>query len=51
MKDGDVNQTFADIRKAQKKLSYKPEVDINTGIKNYLAGLNKEIDTNGLSSW
>jgi len=40
MQDGDVFQTYADISKARKKLDYNPSVDIDTGIKKYLEGLN-----------
>lgn len=40
MQDGDVLRTFADISKAQNKLNYSPEVDIDTGIRNYLSAFN-----------
>jgi UDP-glucuronate 4-epimerase len=38
LKDGDVIQTFADIKKAREKLSFNPEIDIETGIKTYIQG-------------
>ena len=40
MQDGDVFQTYADISKARDKLGYNPSVDIDSGIKRYLEGLN-----------
>ncbi len=33
----DVMRHYADIRKAQKTLSYSPQIDIRTGIKKYIA--------------
>ncbi len=36
MQDGDVGRTFADISKARTGLSFNPEIDLETGIKNYL---------------
>jgi UDP-glucuronate 4-epimerase len=36
MQDGDVLQTFADIRKAKNKLQYNPAVDIETGLRNFV---------------
>jgi len=36
MQEGDVVLTFADISKARKKLNYKPETNIETGIKKYI---------------
>ena len=32
---GDVEKTWANIEKAQKKLSWKPEIDINNGLRSY----------------
>jgi UDP-glucuronate 4-epimerase len=34
---GDVVETYADIRKAKKILSWKPKTDINEGIKNFIS--------------
>lgn len=39
MQDGDVIQTFADISKAKKLINYMPQVDIETGIQNYIKSL------------
>ena len=39
LQDGDVIQTFADISKAKKLINYMPEVDIETGIQNYIKSL------------
>lgn len=39
VQEGDVLQTFADISKAKDRLNYKPKVNIETGIKNYIQGL------------
>jgi UDP-glucuronate 4-epimerase len=36
MQEGDVVRTFADITKARTELGYNPEIDLETGIKNYL---------------
>ena len=36
MQEGDVNRTFADISKAKKLLSYKPETDFVNGLKKYI---------------
>jgi len=36
MQEGDVIQTFADIRKARGKLNYNPVVDIETGLKMFV---------------
>lgn len=36
MQNGDVERTFADISKARTGLSFNPEIDLETGINNYL---------------
>jgi len=36
MQQGDVLRTFADITKARAELGYNPEIDLETGIENYL---------------
>jgi UDP-glucuronate 4-epimerase len=36
MQPGDVNQTFADISKAQEKLSYSPNISIECGLKDFV---------------
>jgi UDP-glucuronate 4-epimerase len=36
MQEGDVVRTFADITKARDELGYNPEVDLETGINNYI---------------
>jgi UDP-glucuronate 4-epimerase len=36
MQDGDVVRTFADITKARNELDYNPEIELETGIGNYL---------------
>jgi UDP-glucuronate 4-epimerase len=36
MQEGDVVRTFADITKARTELGYNPEIDLETGIENYL---------------
>jgi UDP-glucuronate 4-epimerase len=36
LREGDVIQTFADVTKAREVLKFNPEVDIETGIKNYI---------------
>ena len=36
MQDGDVERTFADISKARTRLGFVPEIDLETGINNYL---------------
>ena len=36
MQDGDVERTFADISKARTGLGFNPEIDLETGIENYL---------------
>ena len=35
MRQGDVLKTFSDISELQKDFNYKPETDIETGIKNF----------------
>jgi UDP-glucuronate 4-epimerase len=42
VQEGDVVQTFADISKAIKMLNYKPQVEIENGIRNYLEWLNNK---------
>jgi UDP-glucuronate 4-epimerase len=39
MQEGDVIQTFANITKATRLLNYSPQVDFETGIKNYIESL------------
>lgn len=39
VQDGDVIQTYADISKAKKLINYMPQVDIETGIQNYIKSL------------
>ncbi len=36
---GDVRQTYADISKAQKRLGYKPNTDITTGLRHFVSWL------------
>ena len=36
MQAGDVNQTYADISRAQKNLSYSPKVSIESGLKDFV---------------
>jgi UDP-glucuronate 4-epimerase len=36
MQPGDVKKTFADIQKANEKLNYKPKVNIESGIENFI---------------
>jgi UDP-glucuronate 4-epimerase len=39
LQEGDVMLTFADISKAKNRLNYNPQVNIETGIKEYVQGL------------
>jgi UDP-glucuronate 4-epimerase len=40
---GDVPQTFADIRKAQRLLGYNPQTEIETGIRRFVEWFRKEV--------
>ncbi len=42
MREGDVIKTYADITKARKVLDYLPEVDIESGIRNYVEWFKKQ---------
>lgn len=42
MKPGDVNITYASIEKANKVLGYHPQVDLKTGVENFVAWYKKQ---------
>ena len=42
LQPGDVDQTFADVTKAEKDLGYKPSTDIRTGLARFVAWLRDE---------
>jgi len=39
---GDVNETLADTKKAREFLGWEPSVDLNTGLREYLRGIQKQ---------
>lgn len=39
---GDVDRTFADIRKAKEELNFEPRIDINTGIERFVEWYRKQ---------